>query len=129
MNETIMNYPGFQNLPKGIKQMLLISEAHFFDQPLSHPNEQKGMAQEMRTKGGFHILMTSLLKSGRRCVVMSTHVLRHASRFWGSRGVDCSMDRPCHTVLLPSWFDAGQGKADDPMPLAQKEETMWVDSF
>jgi len=33
MNTTILNYPGFQTLPKGIKQMLVVSEAHFFEQP------------------------------------------------------------------------------------------------
>jgi hypothetical protein len=31
MSTTILNYPGFQTLPKGVKQMLLASEAHFFD--------------------------------------------------------------------------------------------------
>jgi hypothetical protein len=41
MNTTILNYPGFQTLPKGIKQMLVASEAHFFDQPASHHKEQQ----------------------------------------------------------------------------------------
>jgi len=36
MNTTILSYPGFQTLPRGIKQMLVASEAHFFDQPASH---------------------------------------------------------------------------------------------
>jgi hypothetical protein len=41
MHTTILNYPGFQALPKGIKQMLVASEEHFFDQPASHHKEQK----------------------------------------------------------------------------------------
>jgi len=27
----MVTYPGFQRLPKGVKQMLLASESHFFD--------------------------------------------------------------------------------------------------
>jgi hypothetical protein len=41
MNTTIMNYPGFQTLPKGVKKMLLVSEAYFFDEPASHRKEQQ----------------------------------------------------------------------------------------
>jgi hypothetical protein len=40
MNSITATYPGFQALPKGIKQMLLISESHFFDEarlPLDLP--------------------------------------------------------------------------------------------
>jgi hypothetical protein len=33
MNTTILNYPGFQTLPKGLRQMLLVSEAYFFNEP------------------------------------------------------------------------------------------------
>jgi hypothetical protein len=36
MNTTIFNSAGFQELPKGLKQMLLVSEAYFFDEPSSH---------------------------------------------------------------------------------------------
>jgi hypothetical protein len=46
MNTSIMNYPGFQTLPKGVRQMLLVSEAHFFDQPVSHRQPQTAPAQE-----------------------------------------------------------------------------------
>jgi hypothetical protein len=53
MNTTILNYPGYQTLPKGIKQMLLVSEAHFFDQPASHHHEQKCPVQEMRSNRGL----------------------------------------------------------------------------
>jgi len=49
MNTTILNYPGFQDLPKGARQMLLVSEAHFFDQPVSHPREQRMAVQVSRT--------------------------------------------------------------------------------
>jgi len=41
MNTTVLNYPGFQSLPKEIKQMLVVSEAHFFDQPASFHRKQK----------------------------------------------------------------------------------------
>jgi hypothetical protein len=50
MNTTILNYPGFQTLPKGIKQMLLLSEEHFFEPPAPHYVEQKVAAREMRSK-------------------------------------------------------------------------------
>jgi len=55
MNTTILNYPGFHALPKGIKQMLLVSEAHFFDQPASHHREPEDAAQETRSNRGFKV--------------------------------------------------------------------------
>jgi len=55
MNTTILNYPGFQTLPKGIKQMLLISEAHFFDQLEPRFFEQKGAAQVTRASRRFEV--------------------------------------------------------------------------
>jgi hypothetical protein len=61
MNETILNYRGFQTLPKGVKQMLLVSEAHFFDQPASDHKEQKVLARDMSTKRGFKVLLTACL--------------------------------------------------------------------
>lgn len=61
MNSTILNYPGFQNLPKGTRQMLLVSEAHFFEQSASHHNEHDGATQEMIAKRGFKVFLTSLL--------------------------------------------------------------------
>ena len=45
MNTTILNYPGFQALPKGVRQMLLVSEAYFFNEPASHHQEQEVVAQ------------------------------------------------------------------------------------
>jgi hypothetical protein len=35
----MVTYPGFQALPKGLKQMLLASESFFFDQTKLHPND------------------------------------------------------------------------------------------
>jgi len=58
MNTTILNYPGFQTLPKGVKQMLLVSEAHFFDQPAPHYLEQKGAPREMRPKRALGAYLT-----------------------------------------------------------------------
>ncbi len=45
MNTTILNYPGFQTLPKGVRQMLLVSEAYFFNEPASPHQEQKVVAR------------------------------------------------------------------------------------
>jgi hypothetical protein len=45
MNTTILNYPGFQSLPKGVRQMLLVSEAYFFDEPASHHQEPEVVAR------------------------------------------------------------------------------------
>jgi hypothetical protein len=53
MNTSIINYPGFQTLPKGAKQMLLASEAYFFDQPVSHHQEQKSAARGMPSNCGW----------------------------------------------------------------------------
>jgi hypothetical protein len=53
MNTSILNYPGFQNLPKATKQMLLASEAYFFEEPASHFQEQRSEAQKMRTNRGW----------------------------------------------------------------------------
>jgi hypothetical protein len=49
MNATILNYPSFQTLPKGIKRMLVVSETHFFNQPATHEKEQNGAARESTT--------------------------------------------------------------------------------
>jgi hypothetical protein len=53
MNTTILNYPGFHTLPKGVKQMLLLSEAHFFEQPAPHYVEQIEATQEKRSLRGL----------------------------------------------------------------------------
>ncbi len=45
MNTTILNYPGFQSLPKGVRQMLLVSEAYFFNEPASDHREQEVVAK------------------------------------------------------------------------------------
>jgi hypothetical protein len=50
INTTILNYPGFQGLPKGIKQMLLVSELYFFDQPASHHHEQNKAVCEVTSR-------------------------------------------------------------------------------
>jgi hypothetical protein len=60
---TIFNYPGFQSLPKGIKQMLVITEAQLFDQPISQQPEQ---STAPRADGALEIFMTewrNLLRS------------------------------------------------------------------
>ncbi|HKW28530.1 MAG TPA: hypothetical protein VJT54_04280 [Verrucomicrobiae bacterium] len=33
MRTIILTYPGYQSLPRGIKQMLLASESFYFDEP------------------------------------------------------------------------------------------------
>ena len=42
MNTTILNYPGFRTLPKELKQLLVASEARYFDQPASFHRNQRG---------------------------------------------------------------------------------------
>lgn len=59
MNTSILNYPGFQALPKGVKQMLLVSESHFFDQPPTHRHEEKTAPRE---KGNFRGLRNFLTR-------------------------------------------------------------------
>jgi len=39
MNSTILNYPGFQDLPKSIRQMLVMSEEYFFRDSQPKPSE------------------------------------------------------------------------------------------
>ncbi|HUD47861.1 MAG TPA: hypothetical protein VMR33_13590 [Candidatus Baltobacteraceae bacterium] len=40
INSSTLNFPDFQTLPEGLKQMLLISEAHFCDQPAYHHQDR-----------------------------------------------------------------------------------------
>lgn len=63
MNTTIFNYPGFQMLPKGIKQMLLASEAYFFDQPVSSHVKQEAVAPK-NWGMNFRTRWTLLAKAG-----------------------------------------------------------------
>ena len=41
MKSVTTTYPGFHALPKGVKQMLLVSESHFFDEarPLTETSD------------------------------------------------------------------------------------------
>lgn len=61
MNTSILNYPGFQNLPKGARQMLLVSESHFFDESGSHPATQDGPPLDARANRGLKVVWTSML--------------------------------------------------------------------
>ena len=40
MNTTTLSFPNFHTLPEGLKQMLLVSEAHFCDQSASYHQDQ-----------------------------------------------------------------------------------------
>jgi hypothetical protein len=60
MNTTILNYPGFQTLPKGVRQMLLVSEAYFFNEPASQHQEQKVTARRAN-RGAKDFMGISLL--------------------------------------------------------------------
>jgi hypothetical protein len=55
VNTTILNYPGFQTLPKGVRQMLLVSEAYFFNEPASDYRERKAVS--MRANRDLNNLM------------------------------------------------------------------------
>ena len=49
LNSITATYPGFQSLPKGVKQMLLVSESVFFDEARTglkaHQTGQQGILQ------------------------------------------------------------------------------------
>jgi hypothetical protein len=56
MNATILNYPGFQTLPKGVKQMLLVSESYFFEQDAAPRPIQNRAVYVLRAIRGFKAL-------------------------------------------------------------------------
>jgi hypothetical protein len=72
MNQTILNFPGFQNLPKGAKQMLLVSEAHFFEEAALHPMPVNIPVRSANANMGF----TVLLKKFTECAAKSALSLR-----------------------------------------------------
>ena len=41
INSITLNLPDFQTLPEGVKQMLLVSEAHFCHQQASHHQDRR----------------------------------------------------------------------------------------
>ena len=45
MNTTILNHPGFQTLPKGLRQTLLFSETYFFNEAAPDHQAQKVVAE------------------------------------------------------------------------------------
>src|ERR1700722_20303403 len=61
MNTRIITYPGLQNLPKGVKQRLLVSEAHFFDQPVSRHPVQEVSCRAIKPRVGIMDLLTKPL--------------------------------------------------------------------
>ena len=63
MNTTILNYPGFQTLPKGVRQMLLVSEAYFFNEPASDHQEQK-VAARRANRGSKDFMAIPFLPAG-----------------------------------------------------------------
>ncbi len=64
MNTTILNYPGFQTLPKGVRQMLLVSEAYFFNEPASHHQEEEVVARRAN-RGSKDFMWIQWLPAGR----------------------------------------------------------------
>ena len=61
MNTTILNYPGYQELPKGAKQMLLASEEYFFEESSSSHGAKLMAAQRAVSSGGIKVFLASLL--------------------------------------------------------------------
>lgn len=56
MNSITATYPGFQALPKGIKQMLVVSESLFFDDakaPPKAPDRQPQRDVRVLTRAGW----------------------------------------------------------------------------
>ena len=72
MNQTILNFPGFQNLPKGAKQMLLASEEYFFEEAALHPMPVNIAVRSVSVNTGF----TVLLKRFTECAARSALSLR-----------------------------------------------------
>jgi hypothetical protein len=61
MNATILNYPGFQTLPKGVKQMLLVSESYFFvEEPPPRQLYRNALAPIWKTNRGLKTLLQSV---------------------------------------------------------------------
>jgi hypothetical protein len=63
MNMTILNYPGFPALPKGVRQMLLVSEAYFFNEPASH-HQQKPVVAVRASRSPEDFVGIPLLPAG-----------------------------------------------------------------
>jgi hypothetical protein len=61
MNKTTLNYPGFQELPKGAKQMLLASEAYFFEESASSHAAPLAAPQIAKASRGLKFILASLL--------------------------------------------------------------------
>ncbi|HUC85962.1 MAG TPA: hypothetical protein VL970_12270 [Candidatus Acidoferrales bacterium] len=49
MNSITVTYPGFQALPKGIKQMLVVSESLFFEDAGGSPKRPAYFKSELQT--------------------------------------------------------------------------------
>jgi hypothetical protein len=60
MNTSILNYPEFHSLPKGVRQMLLLSETHFFNQPPSHAAARKDPARQSSRPRALTLFLTHL---------------------------------------------------------------------
>jgi hypothetical protein len=63
MNTTILNYPGFQTLPKGVRQMLLVSEAYFFNEP-APVHQEREVAVRRAGRDSVDFMGISLLPAG-----------------------------------------------------------------
>ncbi|MGO8700031.1 MAG: hypothetical protein ACLQVY_20260 [Limisphaerales bacterium] len=65
MNQTILNYPGFQALPKGAKQMLLVSESYFFEEgPPPGQLYRYALAPILKTNQGLKTLLQTVSEWG-----------------------------------------------------------------
>jgi hypothetical protein len=61
MNATILNYPGFQTLPKGVKQMLLVSESYFFEEgPAPRQFYRSALVPILKTNRSLKLLLQSV---------------------------------------------------------------------
>jgi hypothetical protein len=65
VNMTTLSYPGFQSLPKGVRQMLLVSESYFFNEPPPERQEQKLAVRVKRVcRSGKDFMGIPMLPSG-----------------------------------------------------------------
>ena len=81
MNETILNYPGFWDLPKSIRQLLVKSEEYFFHgfQPRAALDSERSVILSANPSGSFR-QPHSLVELERDAGLAMQNLIRNFSR-------------------------------------------------
>jgi hypothetical protein len=69
LNSITATYPGFQSLPKGVKQMLLVSESVFFDEARSTLKANQTAQQNHAQDDIMHVISPAATGFGPRTTV------------------------------------------------------------